>query len=268
MGKCSLTVALPIISAMGVEACPLPTALLSAHTAFSHFTFRDLTDEIPGIEKAWEQEGIKFDTIESGYLGSVRQVELVRELGERFRKHADCLQIVDPVMADHGKLYKGFTQDFAEAMKKLCASADVIVPNLTEACLLTGREYRSDADEAFWEEVLKDLGKLGCSDVIITGFQRADGIGVMSLHKERGHQICRTYLNERLPESMHGTGDIFASVLSGALTLGKPLEDAQKLAVDFTLECIRKTVEDRERVFYGVNFEQAIPMLISRLCGK
>lgn len=268
VGKCSLTVALPIISAMGVEACPLPTALLSAHTAFSHFTFRDLTDEIPGIEKAWEQEGIKFDTIESGYLGSVRQVELVRELGERFRKNADCLQIVDPVMADHGKLYKGFTQDFAEAMKKLCASADVIVPNLTEACLLTGREYRSDADEAFWEEVLKDLGKLGCSDVIITGFQRADGIGVMSLHKEKGHQICRTYLNERLPESMHGTGDIFASVLSGALTLGKPLEDAQKLAVDFTLECIRKTVEDRERVFYGVNFEQAIPMLISRICGK
>ena len=190
VGKCSLTVALPIISVMGVEACPLPTALLSAHTAFSHFTFRDLTDEIPGIEKAWEQEGIRFDTIESGYLGSVRQVELVRELGEKFRKHADCLQIVDPVMADHGKLYKGFTPDFAEAMKKLCASADVIVPNLTEACLLTGREYRSDADEAFWEEVLKDLGKLGCSDVIITGFQRADGIGVMSLHKEKGNPIA------------------------------------------------------------------------------
>ncbi len=261
VGKCSLTVALPIISVMGVEACPLPTALLSGHTAFSHFSFRDLTGEIPKIEDAWEKEGIRFDTIESGYLGSIRQIELVRELGRKFRRNTDCLQIVDPAMADGGRLYTGFTQEFVTAMKALCRDADVVVPNLTEACLLTGRTYREDADPDFWGEVLEDLSGLGCRDVIVTGFRKADGIGVMSLHQENGKKIVDTYLNERLPESFHGTGDIFASVLSGALTLGWPLQEAQKLAVDYTLECIRRTMEDPQRRFYGVNFEQALPML-------
>ena len=265
VGKCSLTVALPILSVMGVEACPLPTALLSGHTAFSHFSFRDLTDEIPKIENAWEKENISFDTIESGYLGSIRQIELVRELGRKFRKSASCLQIVDPAMADGGKLYTGFTQEFVTAMKALCRDADVIVPNLTEACLLKGRIYREDADPDFWKEVLTDLAGLGCRDVIVTGFRKRDGIGVMSLHQENGEKTCGTYLNERLPESFHGTGDIFASVLSGALTLGWPLRKAQELAVDFTLECIRRTMEDPQRRSYGVNFEQALPMLLERM---
>ena len=265
VGKCSLTVALPIVSVMGVEACPLPTALLSGHTAFSHFSFRDLTDEIPKIENAWEKEQISFDAIESGYLGSIRQIELVRELGRKFRKSASCLQIVDPAMADGGKLYTGFSQEFVAAMRELCRDADVIVPNLTEACLLTGRVYREDADPDFWKEVLADLAGLGCRDVIVTGFRKADGIGVMSLHQENGKTTCGTYLNERLPESFHGTGDIFASVLSGALTRGWPLQEAQKLAVDFTLECIRRTMEDPQRRFYGVNFEQALPMLLGRM---
>lgn len=261
VGKCSLTVALPIISAMGVEACPLPTALLSSHTAFEHFSFCDLTEEIPAIEEAWKKEKLTFDTIVSGYLGSARQIELVQELGQKFRTSPDCLQIVDPAMADNGKLYAGFDDGFVEAMKRLCRSADVIVPNLTEACFLTGTEYRSDPDEDFCRELLEKLAGFGCREIILTGYQRDGGIGVLSLHEENGHRFFGSYLNEKLPESYHGTGDIFASVLSGALTLGKTLEEAQRLAVDFTLECIRKTMEDSNRRFYGVNFEAALPLL-------
>ena len=268
VGKCSLTAALPVISAMGVEACPLPTALLSCHTAFDHFSFLDLTEEIPKIEQAWQEENLTFDTIVSGYLGSVRQIELVKELGKRFRADPDCLQIVDPAMADHGKLYAGFDCSFVEAMKGLCRSADVIVPNLTEACLLTGTEYTGEMEESFCRELLEKLAEAGCHRILLTGYQEADGIGVLSLHRENGKNVFRKYLNERLPGSYHGTGDIFASVLSGALTLGKSLEEAQELAVDFTLECIRKTAEDPQRRKYGVSFEQALPFLWQRLCRK
>ena len=298
VGKCSLTVALPIISAFGIEACPLPTAVLSTHTAFEHYTFKDLTEEIPAIEEVWEWENLTFDTITSGYLGSVRQVDLVRDIYHRFGKGAavdtqqtsaqgdSCtdspaisgrepgvvfcgsrrtLRIVDPAMADGGVLYKGFTQEFVEAMKGLCGKADVIVPNLTEGCLLTGMEYREDGDEEYWKELAVRLSGLGCPNVVLTGFSAKGEIGALSYSRDQG--IFRSYVNERLPVQYHGTGDIFASVLAGALTLGRTLEEAQQLAVDFTLESMRATQRDPNRVFYGVNFEEALPGLIEHIFG-
>lgn len=294
VGKCSLTVALPIISAMGIEACPLPTALLSTQTAFEHFSFRDLTDEIPAIENAWEKEKIRFDTIESGYLGSIRQIQMVEELYARFGRES-CLRVVDPAMADEGKLYKGFASAFVEEMKKLCGAADVIVPNLTEAFLLTGLEYREDLLENDYRELLRRLGDLGCRYVVLTGFtpknsdiemtDRSDGCGSLwtgqegTVPDERSELIgaafydrekddFRAYVNEKLPRQYHGTGDIFASVLSGAMTLSWSLGEAVKLAVDFTCESIRKSMEDPDSVGYGVNFEEAIPMLAEEVSKK
>lgn len=268
VGRCSLTVALPILSAMGVEACPLPTAVLSTHTGFQHFTFCDLTDEIEPIDKVWEQEGLSFDAVGSGYLGSIRQIDLVKRLGERFRRiysgDAAFLQIVDPAMADNGVLYKGFTPEFVRAMAGLCRGADLILPNLTEACLITEREYHPDGDESYWEEILNALADMGCRGTILTGYStEKDSIGAISMQvQDNGERIVRRYVNEKLADSFHGTGDIFASVVTGAMAKGASLESAQKLAVDYTLECMRRTMEDPARRFYGVNFEQALPMLV------
>ncbi len=265
VGRCSLTVALPILSAMGTEACPLPTAVLSTHTAFEHYTFRDLTDEIEPIDKVWEQEKLTFDVVESGYLGSLQQIDLVRRLGERFRKiyHGQnaFLQIVDPAMADNGELYKGFTDEFAAAMGQLCTGADLILPNLTEACLITGKKYYPEGGRDYWEEILNALADMGCRGVILTGYTEQDGIGAISLQEKDGERVITSYLNEKLPTAFHGTGDIFASVVTGAMAQGSDLENAQRLAVDYTLECMKKTMADPERRFYGVNFEQALPML-------
>ncbi len=268
VGRCSLTVALPILSAMGVEACPLPTAVLSTHTGFEHFTFRDLTEEIEPIDKVWEQEGLDFDVVGSGYLGSIRQIDLVKRLGERFRGiyagDATFLQIVDPAMADNGVLYKGFTPEFVRAMGELCRGADLILPNLTEACLITGKEYRPDADDGYWEEILNALADMGCRGTILTGYStEKNAIGAISMRVQaNGERIVHRYVNEKLANSFHGTGDIFASVVTGAMAKGESLESAQKLAVDYTLECMRKTMADPGRRFYGVNFEQALPMLL------
>ena len=267
VGRCSLTVTLPILSAMGVEACPLPTAVLSTHTGFRHFTFRDLTDEMEPIDKVWEQEGLDFDAVGSGYLGSIEQIDLVKRLGRRFRGiyrgDAAFLQIVDPAMADNGVLYKGFTAEFVAAMGELCREADLILPNLTEACLMTGKEYHPEGDESYWREILNALADMGCRGTILTGYSvEKDSIGAISMQVQDGQRIVRSYVNEKLSDSFHGTGDIFASVVTGAMAQGKDLETAQKLAVDYTLECMRRTMEDPDRRFYGVNFEQALPMLI------
>ncbi len=266
VGRCSLTVALPILSVMGVEACPLPTAVLSTHTAFDHFTFRDLTDEIRPIAEVWEKEKITFDAVGSGYLGSLQQIALVKELGEYFRNvysgDSGFLQIVDPAMADNGVLYAGFTPEFAKAMASLCQKADLILPNLTEACMMTGKGYRTDGDAAYWEEILTALADMGCRNVVLTGYSvKEDCIGAIALQTVNGKREVHSYVNEKLPGSYHGTGDIFASVVTGAMAKGKSLEQAQKLAVDFTLESMRKTMEDPQRRSYGVNFEEVLTTL-------
>ncbi len=264
IGKCSLTVALPIISACGVETAVIPTAVLSTHTAFDGFTFRDLTDEIPPIAAHWKAQGMAVDAIYTGYLGSFQQLEIVSRFFDQF-KTPENLILVDPVMADNGALYAGFTPAFVQEMAKLCGKADIIVPNLTEACYLLNIPYPGeDYTRADIQHILTELGKLGCKQVVLTGVSLEPGrLGVMAYDTEK--QTFFEYYNEKMPSSFHGTGDVFASVVVGAMMRGCPLEDALRLAVDFTLESIRKTVADPEHRWYGVNFEEAIPLLVSRL---
>lgn len=265
LGKCSLTVALPIISAMGVETCVVPTAVLSTHTGgFSGFTFHDLTQEVAPIAAHWKKEGITFDAIYTGYLGSFEQIELVGQFFDQFGGK-DTLVYVDPAMADNGVLYTGFTPEFAKEMGKLCGKADVIVPNLTEASFMLGVDYVGDQyDEAYIKDLLKQLTGLGCKTAVLTGMSFEPGkIGAMAY--DSSTDTYASYFNEKLPVQFHGTGDVFASACVGALMNGKDLAGALKVAVDYTLECIRETQNDPDARWYGVNFESAIPMLVHSL---
>ena len=160
VGKCSLTVALPIISAAGIETAILPTAVLSTHTVFSRFTFRDLTDDMPDIQKHWQKENIRFNAIYTGYLGSIKQVGYVQNILNTMGTE-DCVRIVDPAMADNGKLYSIFNDEYVVAMRTLCVSADILLPNITEACFLADVEYRETYDESYIGELLNKLSILG-----------------------------------------------------------------------------------------------------------
>lgn len=265
VGKCSLTVALPIISAAGVEAGVIPTAVLSTHTAFPKFTFCDLTDEIQGISDTFEELGIDFDAIYTGYLGSFEQLSLVESFIDRFGGKAKV--VIDPVMADNGVLYKGFTPEFAFSMAKLCAKADLIIPNLTEASFMLGIPYNPNYDEAYIKDVLKKLTDLGAKCAALTGIGfKDDEIGVYLYDSEKGEYYH--YFNEKLPAAFHGTGDVYASATVGAMMRGFSVPEALSIAVDYTLTTMKKTMEDENHRFYGVNFEEALPYYIERLNGK
>ena len=264
VGKCSLTVALPVISAMGVEACVLPTAVLSTHTAFKGFTFRDLTSDISKITEHRKQEKIGFDAIYTGYLGSFEQIKLMQELIKDFGSGGTRV-IVDPCMADNGALYSGFTQDFAFAMAGLCSKADVIVPNLTEASYMLGIPYVAEGyTKEYIEDLLRKLSGLGARRIVLKGVSFDEKkLGIASYDSE--NEKITWYFHEKMPQSFHGTGDIFASVLTGALVRGKTLDEACRLAADFVVEAIRATLSHKDYNWYGVDFESAIPFLISKL---
>ena len=261
VGQCSLTVALPIISACGLETCVLPSAVLSTHTAgFSGYTFRDLTEDMPAINAHWVKEGITFSAIYTGYLGSTKQIDYVADIMNSVGT-ADCLKIVDPAMADNGNLYPGFDAAFVEAMKTLCGKADYIIPNITEACFLTGMPYKTEYDRAYIDELLEKLTALGCRNVIFTGISYAPGkTGVVIL--ENGQY--NYYEHEKLSNSCHGTGDIYASAFVGALVRGKTACEAAKIAADYTVCCIQATAEE-ENHWYGAKFEPVLMNLIRAL---
>ena len=264
VGRCSLTVALPVISAAGIETAILPTAVLSAHTAFDGFTFRDLTADLRPITEHWRRENIGFDGIYTGYLGTFEQIELVEEILERFRRPGQ-LRFVDPAMGDNGKLYTGFTPDFALRMAGLCGRADVIVPNLTEAAMMLGEDYPAHPDDpGTIRTLLEKLADLGCGTVILTGISyRPDRCGAVAYEKKSRH--FTEYFSERIPMSFHGTGDVFASACFAALMRGQPLEKALRTAVEFTVAAIRFTVADPGRAWYGVDFEPVLPRLLELL---
>lgn len=263
VGKCSLTVALPIISAMGVETAIVPTAVLSTHTMFKEFTFKDLTDEITPIAKHWKQENIGFDAIYTGYLGSKEQIDIVAKFFDMFKTQENII-VIDPVMADNGKLYPAFDEEYAKEMAKLCGRADIILPNITEASFMTGMEYREDYDETYIKKMLTELAKLGAKKVVLTGVAFEEGMtGVMGYDCEKDEYF--QYTNKMIDASFHGTGDIFASTFVGAMMRGFDCAESLKIAADYTAECIRLTLEDKEGRWYGVNFEEGIPYLLSLL---
>ena len=263
-GQCSLTVASPIISAMGIEACILPSAILSTHTYnFKDFTFRDLTEDLPLIAEHWKKENITFDGIYTGYIGSTKQIGYIKQIIKEFKKENDIV-CVDPAMADHGKLYYGFDTEFVKEMKTLCAMADYIVPNITEACFLLERPYLETYTKEDIESLLKELSTIGAPNVLLTGVSFKEGeLGVASYNKEKDE--ITYYFRNKVPYFFHGTGDVYASSFFGALINDKNTQVAMKIATDFTVDAILETVEDRDTHWYGVHFEKALPKLIKSL---
>lgn len=259
VGQCSLTVALPILSAAGHETCILPSAVLSTHTAgFSGFTVRDLTSDIPGIAAHWKKEGILFDTIYTGYLGSTEQIDYVRAIMNDLSAPG-AHKIVDPAMADGGKLYPAFDMEYVEAMKLLVRDADIILPNITEACFLTGVPYRESYDEAYVDALLAALTAIGAKTVVLTGVGFApDTTGVIVY--ENGEK--RYYAHRKIAKGCHGTGDVYASAFVGALENGKSTYDAAVIAADYTVECIAYTQDDPSH-WYGVKFEPLLGQYIA-----
>lgn len=263
VGRCSLTVALPVLSAMGLETVVLPTALLSAHTAFEGVYKKDLTEAIAPITVHWHSQGIRFSSVSCGYLGSALQMELVRECFEQWRREGARL-FIDPVMGDHGKLYAGFDGHYVNSMREFCREADVLLPNLTEATFLLGIDYGSlPGERRGYEDMARRLAGLNGGTVIVKGICPEEGrIAVLAHDARTGETVwC---IKERLDAQPAGTGDIFAAVCQGAFTKGAGLYESVELAMDFVSECIKKTCEDKEGRWYGVNFEEALPFLIGR----
>ena len=263
VGKCSVTVAHPVISAMGVECAVMPTAVLSTHTMFSGYTFLDLTDQMQPIADHWKKEGIGFDAIYTGYLGSFEQLHIVGRFIDDFRT-PDNVVIIDPVMGDNGKLYPGFTTEFAHEMGELIARADLALPNLTEACFMLDIPYREDFTEEEIKDILRRLCALGAKRAALKGIAFRPGkTGVMLYDSEK--DTFSAYEHDRVPVSFHGTGDLFASVVTGGLMRGLTEAQALRLAADYTALTIAETVADPDHRNYGVNFEATIPALVTRL---
>ena len=262
VGQCSLTVALPIISACGIEAGILPSAVLSTHTGgFKGYTFRDLSGDMLDISNHWKSEGIQFDAVYTGYLGSMDQITYVQKIMDDTLAPGG-LRIVDPAMADHGRLYYGFTEEFARRMGDLCGIADITLPNITEACFMTGTPYEEEPkDEAYVEKLLDKVSALGAKCVVMKGISyEPDKLGVAI----RQNGKTSYYFHEKLPKNFHRTGDCYASAFVGALMQGRSVFDAAGIAADFTVDCIRKTMDDDSH-WYGVKFEKALPELVRRV---
>ena len=256
VGKCSLTVALPIISAMGIETSILPTAVLSTHTMFSGFTFRDLTCDITPIVEHWKKEKFEFDAIYTGFLGSSEQISIVKELFKRFGK--DALKVADPAMADNGKMYPIFDMQFAKDMGTLCGEADIIVPNITEACFMLGKEYvEGPYTTEFIEGLMKDLCAMGAKQVVLTGVYFEEGKLGAATYDSETSEISYTF-RDVIPGYYHGTGDVYAAALVSALMNGRSLEDSASIAVDYVVGSIQRTYDAGTDIRFGVNFEEGL----------
>ncbi len=261
VGQCSLTVALPIISACGIETAVLPSAVLSTHTAgFTGYTFRDLTEDMPDICNHWKKEGLTFDAVYTGYLGSAKQIRYVKNIIESTAAEG-CLTIIDPAMADGGKLYPGFDDAFVEEMKGLCAEADYLLPNITEACFLTDTPYQTEYDRAYIDQLLTKLEGLGARNIVLTGVSYRQGKTGVVVY-EKGNY--RYYEHEQIAGGVHGTGDIYASAFVGAKLRGKSVYDAAVIAAQFVLDCIRESQKDPGHT-YGARFEPVLHKLMEKI---
>ena len=262
LGKCSITIALPVISALGSETVILPTAVLSTHTMFRNFTVKDLSDQIEPITAHWKNENVKFDAIYTGYLGTIEQIDQMKKLFSEFRSEG-TLVFVDPVMADNGKLYPAFDMAYAKKNAELCGAADIIVPNITEAAFMTGMEYREekDHDEEYIKTMLGKLAELGARINVLTGVSLEPGkTGVMGLDTKTGEYYL--YQNDKVDASFHGTGDLFSSTCVGEMMRGRTWQDAMRIAAEYTARTIEVTMQNPDKPWYGVDFEATLPELM------
>lgn len=265
-GKCSLTVALPVLSALGISTSVIPTAVLSTHTGteFSGYHCRDMTKDMGLFLDHWERVGLSFDAIYTGYLGSSEQIDIVSDIFNRLTGEQSII-CVDPVMGDHGKLYPLYTPEMAKGMERLCARADIIIPNITEAAFLTGIPYKEGPfDKKYVEALLRGLSKFKCKHVVLTGvWLQDDSLGAAAL--ESGSDEVIYVMGKRTPGIFHGTGDLFSSALLGALLVGKCMRESLEAAVDFVCRSIERTaLEDYPRK-YGINFENELPGLMKSI---
>lgn len=263
-GRCSLTVASPIISASGIECVCMPTAVLSTHTGgFSGYTYRDLTSDLPAMTSHWKSINLNFDAIYSGFLGSFDQIDIVKDFVNKFKTDENVF-IADPCMADLGKMYVLFNHEFAKKMTELCSMADIILPNITEACFMTDTEYIEGIQtKKYIDTLLNKLIDLGAKNVILTGVSFEENkLGAACMGQDRKPQY---YFNEKIPENYHGTGDVFASSFCGGLLNGFSLFESMCIAVRFTCDCIKRTKESAPDTHYGVDFERGIPFLLKEL---
>ena len=259
-GRCSLTIALPVLSAMGCQCCPLPTALLSAHTGFPGNTFLDLTTEMGRIADHWAAMDLQFDAIYSGFLGSADQVDTVARFFDTFKK-SDTAVIVDPVMGDHGTAYRTCTPELCRGMRVLAENSDVITPNLTEAALLLDRPYE-EIRQADAYEVVRRLSLGGRRSVVLTGYSSEPGqTGTLCFDRDSGES--KAVQTPREPQDFSGTGDLFASVLAGGVAKGVPLFQAAQAAADFVRDCIARTLAEGLTEQDGVDFEPLLGQLTS-----
>lgn len=261
VGRCSLTVALPILSACGHDTSVLPTAILSTHTGeFDNFTYRDLTEDLEAISNHWQSLDIKFDAIYTGFLGSYKQIDIVQKIINKFRS-SETIVMVDPVMADNGELYSTYTQEMKQGMKKLCKNADIILPNLTEAAFLLDQKYvGDDYNEKYVKDTLRALSNLGAKNVILTGIT-LDGKSFGAASYDKQENKFSFSMNEKIDGFFYGTGDIFASSLLGMLLNGENLDTATDLATEFTLESIKEAKKLNQERKYGVCFERKLHIL-------
>lgn len=260
-GKCSLTVALPIISAMGIETAVIPTAVLSTHTGgFTGYTFHDLSGDISDIANHWKNLGLNFDAIYTGYLGSENQVQIMSEFFDNFSTNENFI-VVDPVLGDSGHLYAGFNKHFVSEMKKLCAKADYIIPNMTEASFLLDIPYSENYNEEYVKDILKKLAELGCKIPVLTGVRFDDKKQGAAAYDSISGTYYFSFVNH-INRQFHGTGDIFASVFTGAVTLGKSLQQALDIAVNYIYDCIEATLLCADEMWYGSCFETCLDKLI------
>ena len=260
LSQCSLTVALPIISAFGIETCILPSAILSTHCAFKGFTCMNFTEEFKKIIAHWEKEKINFNAFYTGYLLNKEQIDITKEIFNKFSVNNNSLKIIDPVLGDNGKFYKGFDLYFAQEMKSLCLNADIILPNLTEACLLTGYEYKEIYDEKYISNLIKKLEELKVKIIILTGIcydENTTGVIVVENGK------TKYYKHRKISKNCYGTGDIFSSIFVGSYLKGMNAFDAACAAAEFVVECIEYTIKDTSH-WYGVKFE---PLLADYIVG-
>lgn len=253
-GKCSLTAAIPILSAAGCDVCPVPTALFSAHTMYKTYTFHDTTDILSGYLDAWKAENVELDAVYSGFLGSPEQVDLVERL---YTEYPQALHLVDPVMGDGGHMYPTYTQELCDATRRLAVGADVLMPNLTEASILTDSEYPGqNIDDSQVNDILDKLIALGAKNVVLKGIDRGDGTLRNYVASARTGSAGKIELvHDKLPYMIHGTGDAFASALSGAVLAGKPLDEAARIAGEFVRSAMESTRNQPHFEERGVSFE-------------
>ncbi len=261
VGQCSMTVALPILSACGIETAILPSAVLSTHTAgFTGFTVRDLADDMPRVNEHWVKEGIKFDAVYTGYLGSKKQIDYVLNICKTTLNEKG-LFIVDPAMADNGKLYYGFDMEYVNENKKLVKKCDYLLPNITEACFLTGIEYKEVYDREYIDNLVLALVALGAKNVVLTGVSFKEGRTGIMVYENGKYSY---YEHEKRPKSCHGTGDIYSSAFVGALLNGKSAIESAKIAGDYVVKCIKATEGDSDH-WYGAKFEPVLGELIKEV---